>query len=197
MTNESPIPMRMAGLGNGSPFSPIWWTHKWEQALGPCPILPVRASHRGLMISGRRKPLDLTFLRLRDLEPPVPSNSESDMFLLPPGFESMQSQMDMFHRPTTSNSFQPRMMDRHNTYWVAIPSADRSLGLKGILVSMPEHQMPGPRDRLVLRSPSENWPSRWVEVSPVGAVRLPPETVDRILQKATLDGAAYLGMLAI
>jgi len=196
--NEFSTPKLGSGFGSGSLFSPAWWAWKWERALGPTPILPARAPHRGLMISGRKKPLDLSPLRLESLEPPpVDPRQGSDAFRLPPGFDSMQDGMNQFLRSTTSNSFHPRLLDLDNTYWVSVPSSDRSQGLVGIVVSMPEHQMPGPRDRLVLRRPSENWPSRWVEVPPGGAFRLPPEIVERIQAPATLAGAAYLGMLAI
>lgn len=57
--------------------------------------------------------------------------------------------------------------------------------------------MPGPRDRLVLRRPYENHPSRRVEVSPVGAIRLAPEVVDKALPAATSAGVVELGMLVI
>ena len=191
-TSGTSIQMANSGSGIGSLFSAKWWVARWERALGPTPVRPARSQSRALRVSGRKNPLDLHLLRLEDLEPPTISDPES----LPLEFgETMQALFKKYLSQPTSNSFHTRQLDNQNTYWVAIPSADRSLGLTGILVSMPENQLPGPRDRLVLRKPSENWPSRWVEVSPVGAVRLEPEIVDRMAAATTSAGVAFIGML--
>jgi len=193
-SDESSIRHPGTGDGNGSPLSPGWWTQKWHRALGPTPLKPAESGPRHLMVSGRKAPLILTPLRLEDLEPPVGANPEK----LPPEFgEMMQAQLTRYLAHSTSNSFHQRQVDRQNAYWVSVPSADPGQGLRGILVSMPENQMPGPRDRLVLRRPYENQPSRWVEVSLVGAIRLAPEVVDKAIPAATSDGAVYLGMLVI
>lgn len=136
----------------------------------------------------------LTPLRLEDLEPPVGVDPEK----LPPEFgEMMQRELTKYLTNSTSSSSHKRQVDRQNTYWVVIPSANPGEGVSGIVVSMPEGQMPGPRDRLILRRPFENQPSRWVEVSPVGAIRLTPEVVDKALAAATSAGVVYLGMLVI
>jgi len=86
-------------------------------------------------------------------------------------------------------------MDLENTFWTAIPSSDREMGVIGILVSLPTGQMPGPRDRVLLRLPWEDYPSRVVEVSPVGAFRMPKTLVERTLGAALQEGSAYVGML--
>jgi len=155
--------------------------------------MPTASDAQGLQISGRKGLLDLSPLRLHELEPPVGVDPEE----LPPEFGDMGKELKSYLSDSTSTSSHRRLADRNNTYWVAVPSASTKQGLQGIVVSMPMGQMPGPRDHLVLRRPHENRPSRWVEVSPVGAVRLPPEIVDRVLSKASTDGVVYLGMLAI
>ena len=193
-SDESSIRDPETGDGNGSPWSPGWWAHRWRRALGPTPLKLAESGPRHLLVSGRKAPVILTPLRLEDLEPPVGVDPEK----LPPEFgETMQRELKKYLMNSTSNSFHKRQMDRQNTYWVAIPSANPGEGVAGIVVSIPENQMPGPRDRLVLRRPYENHPSRWVEVSPVGAIRLAPEVVDKALPAATSAGVVYLGMLVI
>jgi hypothetical protein len=138
------------------------------------------------------KSVDMTPLRLSDLEPPTQKLLDS----LPAGFEAMKWQLEKWSESRTTSDVVPlRQTDRQNTYWVTIPSTKKDSPIQGLLVSMPTDQIPGPRDRILLRAPWEDWPSRWAEVSPLGAFRMNPNMVDKVIDGASAAGAVYLGML--
>jgi len=181
-----------SGYGSGSPLSPEWWSQKWKLAMRSNVPLPQCPRPLGLRISGA-KSVDMTPLRLSDLEPPMPKFLAS----LPAGFKAMEWQLKKWSELRTTSDLAPlRQTDRQNMYWITIPSMEKESPIQGLLVSMPPDQIPGPRDRILLRAPWEDWPSRWAEVSPLGAFRMHPNMVDKLIDGASADGAVYVGMLA-
>ncbi len=188
-TTTSSLPEEFPTLG--SPFSRDWWRSKWTRAQGPPPPDPGAERPLKVKLSRPSKPIGYQLLNPERLDLERDQLRKND---LPPGFWALEPQIGQWIAQEMS-TWSCRSMDLENTFFVAVPSSDPDMGVIGISVSMPKGQIPGPRDRLLLRHPWEDYPSRVVEVSAVGAFRMPTRLARQVVGAALAEGSAYVGML--
>ncbi len=182
---------RSTGIGSQSretlafpdPKNRPWWNSWWVRALGPEPS-----------DGTSEPPQSLRFVTPNLKQQPVPLDLRWDQIgapspTWPPTFMPLWPEFEVFIR----TGGMPSPLDPNNTWLIAAPSADKTLGHLPTLVSLPPDQAPLPGCTIVARRPQSQTVTQTFTVSPLGAFKLPPEDVLAAGPGASALGSALIG----